>query len=85
MADCDFELPDSPVRQLRTKWPTFGIALQNRSRESPQRVCLAAEKHYEGRGDTWDGSPESKEAVRPAAGFLVSLWLAAWPLETTRR
>ena len=60
------------------KWPTFGIALQNRSKNRPDECVWLPEKHYEGRGDTWDRFAESKEPLGRLAGFLVSLWLAAW-------
>jgi deferrochelatase/peroxidase EfeB/predicted acylesterase/phospholipase RssA len=60
------------------KWPTFGIALQNRGKYSPNECVWLPEKHYEGRGDTWDRFAESKEPLGRLAGFLVSLWLAAW-------
>jgi deferrochelatase/peroxidase EfeB/predicted acylesterase/phospholipase RssA len=60
------------------KWPTFGIALQNRSKNRPNECVWLPEKHYEGRGDTWDRFAESKEPFGRLAGFLVSLWLAAW-------
>jgi len=60
------------------KWPTFGIALQNRGKYRPDECVWLPEKHYEGRGDTWDRFAESKQPLGRLAGFLVSLWLAAW-------
>ncbi len=60
------------------KWPTFGIALQNRGNHRPNQCVWLPEKHYEGRGDTWDRFAESQEPLGRLAGFLVSLWLAAW-------
>jgi deferrochelatase/peroxidase EfeB/predicted acylesterase/phospholipase RssA len=60
------------------KWPTFGIALQNRGKYRPDECVWLPEKHYEGRGDTWDRFAESKQPLGRLVGFLVSLWLAAW-------
>jgi len=60
------------------KWPTFGIALQNRGKYRPDQRVWLPEKHYEGRGDTWDRFAETKQPLGRLAGFLVSLWLAAW-------
>ena len=60
------------------KWPTFGIALQNRGKYRPDECVWLPEKHYEGRGDTWDRFAETKQPLGRLAGFLVSLWLAAW-------
>jgi deferrochelatase/peroxidase EfeB/predicted acylesterase/phospholipase RssA len=60
------------------KWPTFGIALQNRGKYRPDECVWLPEKHYEGRGDTWDRFAESKQPLDRLVGFLVSLWLAAW-------
>ena len=60
------------------KWPTFGIALQNRGKYRPDECVWLPEKHYEGRGDTWDRFADSKQPLGRLAGFLVSLWLAAW-------
>jgi deferrochelatase/peroxidase EfeB/predicted acylesterase/phospholipase RssA len=60
------------------KWPTFGIALQNRGKYRPDKCVWLPEKHYQGQGDTWDRFAESKEPLGRLAGFLVSLWLSAW-------
>jgi predicted acylesterase/phospholipase RssA len=60
------------------KWPTFGIALQNRGKYRPDQRVWLPEKHDEGRGDTWDRFAETKQPLGRLAGFLVSLWLAAW-------
>jgi deferrochelatase/peroxidase EfeB/predicted acylesterase/phospholipase RssA len=60
------------------KWPTFGVALQNRGKYRPDECVWLPEKHYEGRGDTWDRFADSKQPLGRLAGFLVSLWLAAW-------
>jgi deferrochelatase/peroxidase EfeB/predicted acylesterase/phospholipase RssA len=60
------------------KWPTFGIALQNRGKNRPDECVWLPENHDEGRGDTWDRFAESKQPLGRLTGFLVSLWLAAW-------
>jgi deferrochelatase/peroxidase EfeB/predicted acylesterase/phospholipase RssA len=60
------------------KWPTFGIALQSRGKNRPHECVWLPERYYEGRGDTWDRFAESKQPLGRLAGFLVSLWLAAW-------
>jgi deferrochelatase/peroxidase EfeB/predicted acylesterase/phospholipase RssA len=60
------------------RWPTFGISLQKRGKYHLNRLVWLPDKHYQGRGDTWDRFAESKGTLGPLSGFLVSLWLAAW-------
>jgi deferrochelatase/peroxidase EfeB/predicted acylesterase/phospholipase RssA len=60
------------------KWPTFGIALQDRGKYRADECVWLPDKHYEGRVDTWDRFAESKQPLGRLVGFLVSLWLAAW-------
>jgi deferrochelatase/peroxidase EfeB len=60
------------------RWPTFGISLQKRGKYHPERRVWLPDRHYQGRGDTWDRFADSKGTLGPLTGFLVSLWLAAW-------
>jgi predicted acylesterase/phospholipase RssA len=60
------------------EWPTFGVSLQTRSTLWPYRRVWLPDKHYQGRGDTWDRFAETKQPLGRLAGFLVSLWLSAW-------
>lgn len=60
------------------KWPTFGISLQNRCKYRPEERVWLPERHDQGQGDTWNRFDETKEPLGRLAGFLVSLWLAAW-------
>jgi deferrochelatase/peroxidase EfeB/predicted acylesterase/phospholipase RssA len=60
------------------KWPTFGISLHKRSKHRDEDVWLP-DKHYEGRGDTWDrGMACDLPPLRRLTGFLMSLWMATW-------
>jgi len=58
-------------------WPTFGIALLERNPYRRNEEVWLPEKHYEGGADSWDRFADSK-GLGLLAGFLVSLWKAAW-------
>lgn len=49
------------------RWPTFGIALGQRSREWPDQPVWLPHFHTQGRGDVWDGLDD------PGAGGLKRL------------
>ena len=61
------------------KWPTFGISLQSRGKFRENERVWLPEKHFEGRGDTWNrGLADDLAPLKRLANFLIGLWLAAW-------
>jgi deferrochelatase/peroxidase EfeB/predicted acylesterase/phospholipase RssA len=60
------------------KWPTFGISLLKRGKYRPEERVWLPDIHSEGRADSWYRFADSKGPLSQLAGFLVSLWLAAW-------
>lgn len=77
------------------EWPTFGIALAQRSLFWPKEPVYLPEHHNQGRGDRWDRFgdavlPVTGEAVPPhkrLTGFLASIiWSAKdWKDKTSMR
>lgn len=60
------------------KWPTFGISLQERQKETRKPVVLP-EFHTSGRGECWDrGTTEATSGLGKLGGFLLSLWKTTW-------
>lgn len=61
------------------RWPTFGISLQSRGRYWQGQPVWLPNQHRQGRGDIWDrGADRSRPALSRLAGFMISLWKAAW-------
>jgi hypothetical protein len=61
------------------KWPTFGISLHKRGEYRKEQRVWLPEKHFEGRGDSWDrGLDDDRPALQRLGRFVISLWLATW-------
>ena len=58
-------------------WPTFGITLGTRNVYRPDVSTWLAQRHDQGRGDTWARFSDKPDAISRLGGFLASIVTSA--------